>query len=864
MELVHIKEEPFECELGSEAEKQFESDCRLVSDESKLQYNGVEYQQNKMLGFISKPTVSFSKESFLDLADQLDEDDERGNDWKSKMRAKDSLRSVKKGCFEEKSQVQHNNCGATLNTDGNSNADFNQHNGYVNIKENGNLKTDLNAVCFKKTLTSDSNISFEKSVKLNSPAEINLILNRVITSENPNPKRNTDTDSETAVESVDNSMVDNLQIITVQIKEEEYNYGFEGEGEMEGEDLAGNKREDRKTILPSVPKYGRRDKAYPCLECGKVFDRSYNLKQHSRVHTGEKPYSCSLCLKTFTQLGSLNKHKHSHSGDKPFLCPICLKTFANAYSFKRHQQIHSGERQCYLCTICGKSVSTEGSLKKHQKIHTEKPFFCTSCGMSFSQSEDLEKHRQDHKGGGLYYCHQCNKSFNQEGVKSHLCISHTGQSQCGDSRCNDTYLKGHLKDQFEEAERGESTANEEQHGETGRNSPSTVLSVKIKEEEMGIEVHLEQEKLFEMEISDLGESTKCKKTTQILVSDESGKNLSVVTCQTHKTTPHLALKCQSQQSHCNLNSSSHCSLSPPSEKSCADLPSSVTLSSSHSSSHSPVHARLSVQTTSLSPPPSPPPPLNTVTSSLCSPAKIHMPPTLPSIKASPLATTARSFPQPPSHPPKPHPCPTCPKTFSCVKNLRKHLRIHSGRGVFTCPTCPLSFLAEGNLITHMRVHTGERPFLCKNCPKTFMRKSDLKTHSKLHSGQNLFTCTYCAKFYTSNNDLKRHLLVHTGEKPYSCPSCSKRFRQWGHVKVHMRVHTGERPYCCSQCGKSFSTGSSLKLHQRIHTGEKPYCCTQCNRLFTRLSHLRLHLHTHTRWEGRDKGTVVTTPSMGKE
>ncbi|KAJ8399963.1 hypothetical protein AAFF_G00406930 [Aldrovandia affinis] len=891
MELVHIKEEPFEYELGLEVEKQFERDSKLDSDQRKQECDVFEFQKKKRLGLQSRPKVGFTKKRLLSLAKHLDEDDLRRNERKSRMCRKDYITSIKTRNLYEKIQVQYNSSSASLNTD--PDVGINQHTNYINVKDKVKKKTDINAVYNDCKKILDHTVTIDRSDKLNCTDEINSIFNRVINCEN----LNLESDTKTALGNIVDNAVDNSQIITVKIKEEEYNYGFEGEGETGREEIAGNKSEE-KTILPSIPKYGRRDKTYPCLECGKVFDRSYNLKQHSRVHTGEKPYSCPLCLKTFTQLGSLNKHKHSHSGDKPFLCPICLKTFANSYSFKRHQKIHAGERPCFRCNICGKSFSTEGSLKKHQRTHvSEKLYCCTWCGMTFSQSGDLTKHQQIHTGR-RHRCIQCNKTFNQEdNLKSHLCVLPTGQySQCGESLCNDTSLKGQLKDHCGEATNGESKAHEKPDGETARDSPFTVFSIQIKEEDLGGESHFEEEEQFETENSDFGVGEKCVRT-QTLVSDKTGKNCSgkLRVCdiqsmcseaewQTHLTrdvtSPHLTSKCTLQK-HNNPDSPPRSSLSPPSDEPHTDLPISLLHSSlrshlnppSHSLKQrffhdlplSPVHGHLLMQSLSPSPPPSPPlPPSSPLISSLCSSAEVHTPPSFPSTTVAPLSTMVKSFPQPTSHPPKPHPCPSCPKSFSCIKNLRKHQRIHSGRGVFTCPTCPLSFLAEGNLITHMRVHTGERPFLCKNCPKTFMRKSDLKTHSKLHSGQNLFTCSYCAKFYTSNNDLKRHLLVHTGEKPYSCPSCSKRFRQWGHVKVHMRVHTGERPYCCSQCGKSFSTGSSLKLHQRIHTGEKPYCCTQCNRLFTRLSHLRLHLHTHTKLEGRDNGITVTAPSVEKQ
>ena len=36
-----------------------------------------------------------------------------------------------------------------------------------------------------------------------------------------------------------------------------------------------------------------------CVYCYKSFQRSYNLKIHERIHTGEVPFECRTCKKRF-------------------------------------------------------------------------------------------------------------------------------------------------------------------------------------------------------------------------------------------------------------------------------------------------------------------------------------------------------------------------------------------------------------------------------------------------------------------------------------------------------------------------------------------------------------------------------------
>jgi len=108
-----------------------------------------------------------------------------------------------------------------------------------------------------------------------------------------------------------------------------------------------------------------------------------------------------------------------------------------------------------------------------------------------------------------------------------------------------------------------------------------------------------------------------------------------------------------------------------------------------------------------------------------------------------------------------------------------------------CPTCPKSFSSKHLLVQHSRVHTGERPYKCAICDLMFKQLSHVHQHTRK---------------------------VHTGEKPYECKLCERRFKQLSHLQQHTRLHLGERPYKCHipECGRAFIQLSNLQQHLRIH------------------------------------------------
>ena len=78
---------------------------------------------------------------------------------------------------------------------------------------------------------------------------------------------------------------------------------------------------------------------YICVECGKHYTTSYNVRMHRNIHIGKNLYTCKFCQKEFSHKHVWETHERVHTGERPFKCPTCPKDFADRSNYNSHKKI---------------------------------------------------------------------------------------------------------------------------------------------------------------------------------------------------------------------------------------------------------------------------------------------------------------------------------------------------------------------------------------------------------------------------------------------------------------------------------------------------------------------------------------------
>ncbi|XP_050686729.1 protein bric-a-brac 2-like isoform X15 [Eriocheir sinensis] len=81
-------------------------------------------------------------------------------------------------------------------------------------------------------------------------------------------------------------------------------------------------------------------KIHHCPYCAYRSNKTTNLYNHVRVHTGEKPFTCPHCPYRATQETTLKFHIRTHTGEKPYACDVCSYRSIKVSTLRRHRLTH--------------------------------------------------------------------------------------------------------------------------------------------------------------------------------------------------------------------------------------------------------------------------------------------------------------------------------------------------------------------------------------------------------------------------------------------------------------------------------------------------------------------------------------------
>ena len=214
-------------------------------------------------------------------------------------------------------------------------------------------------------------------------------------------------------------------------------------------------------------------------------------------------------------------------------------------------------------------------------------------------------------------------------------------------------------------------------------------------------------------------------------------------------------------------------------------------------------------------------------------------------------------------------CNYCGETFIRLSSVKDHMKIHTGRQMFSYHVLNKqeSNDANGQEMKH-NVETCNSNsnnstksknglFKCNYCGETFTRLLSVKQHMKIHTGRQMFSYVFNKQFPTKSI-MKRHIQnIHNSKNshktneenskesndadPLTSTEEMKDHKETCDSKLNKSAKSKKGLFKCKYCDIAFAHYSSLSRHIGTHTGRQLISCPFCDKQYTRLFNLNRHL-----------------------